>query len=241
MMTDMSHPASEPNGSAELSELLQQIRACQLCQAELPLPSKPILQASSQARILIAGQAPGVKTHHKGIPFDDASGERLRAWLNVSREQFYDPALFAIVPMGFCFPGTIERNGKKQGDKPPRPECAATWHAKLLSLMPQIELVLVLGQYAIDYHLPRTRFIDTTDEALNSQAIAVSNPQANKKITVTQAIEQWSLYWPRLMVMPHPSPRNNLWLKQHPEFEREQLPTLQARIADLLASTPEPK
>ncbi|MCL1121537.1 uracil-DNA glycosylase family protein [Shewanella seohaensis] len=237
MMTDMSHPAIEPNGSAELSILLKQIRACQLCQAELPLPAKPILQASSQARILIVGQAPGVKTHHKGIPFDDASGERLRAWLNVTREQFYDPALFAIVPMGFCFPGTIERNGKKQGDKPPRPECAATWHAKLLALMPQIELVLVLGQYAIDYHLPRTPAIDTTDEALSSQAIVVSTPQTNKKITVTQAIEQWSLYWPRLMVMPHPSPRNNLWLKQHPEFEREQLPTLQARIAGLLASS----
>lgn len=236
MMTDMSRPASEPNSSAELSELLKQIRACQLCQAELPLPAKPILQASSQARILIAGQAPGVKTHHKGIPFDDASGERLRAWLNVSREQFYDPALFAIVPMGFCFPGTIERNGKKQGDKPPRPECAATWHAKLLALMPQIELVLVLGQYAIDYHLPRAQAI-ATDGAFNSQAIAVSTLQANKKITVTQAIEQWSLYWPRLMVMPHPSPRNNLWLKQHPEFERELLPTLQARIADLLASS----
>ncbi|MFB2636690.1 uracil-DNA glycosylase family protein [Shewanella bicestrii] len=237
MMTDMSHPAIEPNGSAELSILLKQIRACQLCQAELPLPAKPILQASSQARILIAGQAPGVKTHHKGIPFDDASGERLRAWLNVTREQFYDPALFAIVPMGFCFPGTIERNGKKQGDKPPRPECAATWHTKLLALMPQIELVLVLGQYAIDYHLPRARAIDTTDVALSSQAIAISTPQTNKKITVTQAIEQWSLYWPRLMVMPHPSPRNNLWLKQHPEFEREQLPTLQARIAGLLASS----
>lgn len=240
MMTDMSRPASEPNCSAELSELLKQIRACQLCQAEWPLPAKPILQASSQARILIAGQAPGVKTHHKGIPFDDASGERLRAWLNVTREQFYDPALFAIVPMGFCFPGTIERNGKKQGDKPPCPECAATWHAKLLALMPQIELVLVLGQYAIDYHLSRAQAI-ATDGALYSQAIAVTTPQANKKITVTQAIEQWVLYWPKLMVMPHPSPRNNLWLKQHPEFERELLPTLQARIADLLASTPEPK
>ncbi|PWF64666.1 uracil-DNA glycosylase family protein [Shewanella sp. BC20] len=237
MMTDTSRPAIEPNGSAELSVLLKQIRACQLCQAELPLPAKPILQASSQARILIAGQAPGVKTYHKGIPFDDASGERLRAWLNVTREQFYDPALFAIVPMGFCFPGTIERNGKKQGDKPPRPECAATWHAKLLALMPQIELVLVLGQYAIDYHLPRTPAIDTTDEALSSQAIVVSTPQTKKKITVTQAIEQWSLYWPRLMVMPHPSPRNNLWLKQHPEFEHEQIPTLRARIAGLLASS----
>lgn len=210
-MTDTSRPAIEPNCSAELSELLQQIRACQQCQAELPLPPKPILQASSQARILIAGQAPGVKTHHKGIPFDDASGERLRAWLNVSREQFYDPARFAIVPMGFCFPGTIERNGKKQGDKPPRPECAATWHEKLLALMPQIELVLVLGQYAIEYHL-------------------------HSKMTVTQACEQWQHYWPNVIVLPHPSPRNNLWLKQHPEFERVLIPKIRSRIAALLNS-----
>ncbi|QDZ91540.1 uracil-DNA glycosylase family protein [Shewanella decolorationis] len=211
MMTDTSRPAIEPNCSAELSEQLQQIRACQQCQAELPLPPKPILQASSQARILIAGQAPGVKTHHKGIPFDDASGERLRAWLNVSREQFYDPARFAIVPMGFCFPGTIERNGKKQGDKPPRPECAATWHEKLLALMPQIELVLVLGQYAIEYHL-------------------------HSKMTVTQACEQWQHYWPNVIVLPHPSPRNNLWLKQHPEFERVLIPKIRSRIAALLNS-----
>ncbi|WP_437441336.1 uracil-DNA glycosylase family protein [Shewanella decolorationis] len=210
-MTDTSRPAIEPNCSAELSEQLQQIRACQQCQAELPLPPKPILQASSQARILIAGQAPGVKTHHKGIPFDDASGERLRAWLNVSREQFYDPARFAIVPMGFCFPGTIERNGKKQGDKPPRPECAATWHEKLLALMPQIELVLVLGQYAIEYHL-------------------------HSKMTVTQACEQWQHYWPNVIVLPHPSPRNNLWLKQHPEFERVLIPKIRSRIAALLNS-----
>ncbi|MEL4247867.1 uracil-DNA glycosylase family protein [Shewanella xiamenensis] len=211
MMTDTSRPAIEPNCSTELSELLQQIRACQQCQAELPLPPKPILQASSQARILIAGQAPGVKTHHRGIPFDDASGERLRAWLNVSREQFYDPARFAIVPMGFCFPGTIERNGKKQGDKPPRPECAATWHERLLALMPQIELVLVLGQYAIEYHL-------------------------HSKMTVTQACEQWQHYWPNVIVLPHPSPRNNLWLKQHPEFERVLIPKIRSRIAALLNS-----
>ncbi|GLR30760.1 uracil-DNA glycosylase family protein [Shewanella decolorationis] len=175
------------------------------------MPPKPILQASSQARILIAGQAPGVKTHHKGIPFDDASGERLRVWLNVSREQFYDPARFAIVPMGFCFPGTIERNGKKQGDKPPRPECAATWHERLLALMPQIELVLVLGQYAIEYHL-------------------------HSKMTVTQACEQWQHYWPNVIVLPHPSPRNNLWLKQHPEFERVLIPKIRSRIAALLNS-----
>lgn len=241
-MTTAPHPSIEPACSTELNLLLKQIRACQLCQAELPLPAKPILQASSQARILIAGQAPGVKTHHKGIPFDDASGERLRTWLNVSREQFYDPALFAIVPMGFCFPGTIERNGKKQGDKPPRPECATTWHEKLLALMPQVELVLVLGQYAIDYHLPRAKArLSTACRELTSPDLTLSTPLPPPKVTVTQAIEQWSLYWPQLMVMPHPSPRNNLWLKQHPEFERERLPTLQERVASLLASSPEPK
>ncbi|MGL5395075.1 MAG: uracil-DNA glycosylase family protein [Shewanella sp.] len=239
MMTDTSRPAIEPNCSAELSELLQQIRACQQCQAELPLPPKPILQASSQARILIAGQAPGVKNHHKGIPFDDASGERLRAWLNVSREQFYNPALFAIVPMGFCFPGNIESKGKKQGDKPPRPECAATWHKALLALMPNIELVIVLGQYAMDYHLSRLLMDNMhKNRGFNSTPLAAANTigkaTPNKKITLTQAVEQWPLYWPQLMVMPHPSPRNNLWLKQHPEFEQHLIPTLRSRISSLL-------
>lgn len=228
----------EPIGLTAMDTLLLKIRACTLCQAHLPLPAKPILQASSQARILIAGQAPGIKTHHKGIPFDDASGERLRNWLNVTREQFYDPALFAIVPMGFCFPGSIEKNGKKQGDKAPRPECAATWHRQLLALMPQIELVVILGQYAIDYHLTAHR-MDTA--ALDTQTKispdATPNTQAKakaKSITVTEATAQWQQYWPKFMVLPHPSPRNNLWLKQHPEFERDMLPRLRQRIATLI-------
>lgn len=228
----------EPIGLTAMDALLLKVRACTLCQAHLPLPAKPILQASHQARILIAGQAPGIKTHHKGIPFDDVSGERLRTWLNVTREQFYDPALFAIVPMGFCFPGSIERNGKKQGDKPPRPECAATWHRQLLALMPQIELVVLLGQYAIDYHLA-TNQVDITalETQVNISPASTPNTQAKakaKSITVTQATAQWQQYWPKFMVLPHPSPRNNLWLKQHPEFERDMLPRLRQRITTLL-------
>lgn len=231
--------SATPLCSVEMTALLARVRACNLCQAELPLLPKPILQASSQARILIAGQAPGVKTHHKGIPFDDASGKRLRAWLNVSHEQFYDPAMFAIVPMGFCFPGNIERKGKKQGDKPPRPECAATWHKALLALMPNIELVIVLGQYAMDYHLSRLLMDNMhKNRGFNSTPLAAANTigkaTPNKKITLTQAVEQWPLYWPQLMVMPHPSPRNNLWLKQHPEFEQHLIPTLRSRISSLL-------
>lgn len=221
-----------------MDALLVNIRACTLCQAHLPLPPHPILQASSQARILIAGQAPGINTHHKGIPFDDASGERLRAWLNVTREQFYTPELFAIVPMGFCFPGNIEKNGKKVGDKPPRHECAATWHRQLLALMPQIKLVVILGQYAIDYHLASdqldTAIFDTQVKmgpAPNTRARAKAK---TKSITVTQATAQWQQYWPKYIVLPHPSPRNNRWLKQHPEFERDMLPRLRQRIATLL-------
>lgn len=231
-MNTLTKTRPHPSSSASMDELLIKIRACTLCQAYLPLAPKPILQASSQARILIAGQAPGVKTHHKGIPFDDASGERLRTWLDVTREQFYDPTIFAIVPMGFCFPGSIEKNGKKQGDKPPRPECAATWHQQLLALMPNIELIVILGQYAIDYHLPREPIdlISTTAQASKTHSKSIKV----KSITVTQATVQWQQYWPKYIVLPHPSPRNNLWLKRNPEFERDMLPKLKMRIASLL-------
>ncbi|MCF1428756.1 MAG: uracil-DNA glycosylase family protein [Shewanella sp.] len=195
----------------KLSSMLADIRACTLCQHALPLPARPILQAGSGARILVAGQAPGSKTHDKGRPFDDASGERLRNWLGVDKETFYNPDCFAIVPMGFCYPGTFEKGGKKRGDKPPRPECCATWHPQLLPLLTNIELTLVLGQYAIDYHLA-----------------------AAGKLTVTRAVQSWQDFWPDKMVLPHPSPRNNLWLKRHPKFEQTLLPLLQARVQQLL-------
>ncbi|QQX78875.1 uracil-DNA glycosylase family protein [Shewanella sp. KX20019] len=188
--------------------LLHKVSQCQLCAAHLPLAPKPIVQLSSNAKILIAGQAPGQKTHHKGHPFDDASGERLRLWLGVTREQFYDPNLFAILPMGFCFPGSYSTADKKSGDKPPRPECADKWRQSILDELQSIELTLIVGQYAIAWHLQR-------------------------KLTVTQAVAQWQTLWPNTLVMPHPSPRNNIWLKRHPEFEQQVIPILQQRVAEI--------
>ncbi|WP_076408517.1 uracil-DNA glycosylase family protein [Shewanella sp. UCD-KL12] len=199
--------------SEELHALIQQISACTLCQAELPLPAKPIIQLSSQAKILIAGQAPGIKAHDKGAPFHDPSGQRLRDWLGVTEEQFFDERIFAILPMGFCFPGTIIRNGKKSGDKPPIPLCAETWRQAILKQLTQVELVIVLGQYAIDYHLTKNK---------------------QPKLSVTEAVMNWQEYWPQKIALPHPSPRNNIWLKRHPEFEIEVLPVLKQRVAALI-------
>ena len=189
-----------------LNTLLTEIRACTLCAGQLPLGPRPTLQADSAARILIAGQAPGRKVHATGIPFNDASGDRLRAWLGLSREQFYDSRQVAIVPMGFCYPGT-----GKSGDLPPRPECAAAWRAALLAQLNNIQLTLVIGQYALAYHLPG----------------------AGK--SVTQAVQGWRQHWPHTVPLPHPSPRNNLWLRRNPWFEAELLPELRGRVAEVLA------
>lgn len=191
-----------------LAALLDEVRGCHLCD-DLPLGPKPILQAARGAKILIAGQAPGAKTHDRGRPFDDVSGDRLRHWLGVDRASFYNPGHFAILPMGFCFPGTIIRQGRRQGDKPPRAGCAVAWRERLLSHLPNIELTLVLGTYALDWHLPQHRGL--TVEATD-----------------------WQTHWPRLLVLPHPSPRNGLWLKRHPEFEADIIPRLQQRISALL-------
>ncbi|MFQ6370460.1 uracil-DNA glycosylase family protein [Shewanella sp. YIC-542] len=196
-----------------LPMLLQQIRQCHLCQASLPLAPKPILQAAPGAKILIAGQAPGRITHERGQPFDDMSGDRLRLWLGVSREQFYDPSLFAVVPMGFCYPGSQQKNGRPQGDLPPRTECATHWRQQLLQALPNIQLTLLLGKYAMAWHLAGT-------------------PLA--RAPLTQAVNHWETLWPHMMVLPHPSPRNRLWLKQHPLFEQTLLPILQQRVAMLI-------
>ena len=158
-----------------LPHLLTQVRACTLCAAHLPLGLRPVLQMHSSARVLIAGQAPGRKVHASGVPFDDASGERLRAWLGISRDTFYDPAQVAILPMGFCFPGA-----GKSGDLPPRPECAPAWRAPLLSHLKKIELTLVMGQYAMGYHLP------------------------NEPGTLTDAVQAWRKLWPATLALPHP-------------------------------------
>jgi uracil-DNA glycosylase len=185
--------------------LVQQIRKCTLCD-NLPLGPKPIVQASASARILIVGQAPGRITHAKGRPFDDASGQRLRQWMGVTEDVFYDPAKIAIVPMGFCFPG-----GGKGGDAAPRPECARHWRRPLLDAMPQVELSILLGRHALEWHLG-----------------------TGKTATLTQTVQNWRAYWPQNLPLPHPSTRNNRWLKRNPWLVDEVIPALQNRVRALL-------
>jgi uracil-DNA glycosylase len=185
--------------------LIEDVRACTLCAPHLEHGVRPVIQIDPEAKILIAGQAPGRKVHQSGIPFDDASGDRLREWMGVSKETFYSPKKIAILPMGFCYPGT-----GKSGDLPPRPECATIWRAKLLQELSQLELTLVIGQYAQSYHLDQ------------------------KKLSLTETVKSWQSYWPNSVPLPHPSPRNNIWLKKNPWFEREILPSLQQRIKELV-------
>ncbi len=187
--------------------LLSDIRGCSICADVLPLGVRPVLQVDPSARILIAGQAPGRKVHDSGVPFDDASGERLRDWLGVSKETFYDQKRIAILPMGFCYPGT-----GRSGDLPPRPECATAWRELLLAKLQRLDLTLVLGQYALNYHLPNA-------------------PQS-----VSEAVREWRRDWPKVLPLPHPSPRNNIWLKRNPWFEKDVLPVLRKRITNILGS-----
>jgi uracil-DNA glycosylase len=188
------------------AELLQQVRSCTLCAPHLPLGVRPVLQVHPAARILVVGQAPGIKVHNSGIPFDDASGERLREWMGVSRAVFYDPTQVAIVPMGFCYPGT-----GKSGDLPPRPECAPQWRQQVMAHLPNIALTLVIGQYAQAWHLPK------------------SNDNS-----VTRTVERWAEFAPAVLPLPHPSPRNNIWLKRNPWFSQSLLPVLQQAVANAL-------
>ncbi len=191
--------------SRQFSQLLESVRECRLCEKSLPLGPRPVLQIDPRAKILIAGQAPGRRVHESGIPFDDASGVRLREWLGVSSEAFYDPTKFAILPMGFCYPGT-----GKSGDLPPRPECAEAWRERLLSSLRQVEMTLVIGQYAQRWHLPQT--------------------QKN----LTETVRAWQDYGPGIIPLPHPSPRNNIWLKKNPWFAESLLPALKTRTQEAL-------
>ena len=184
-----------------LSGLLDEIRACRHCEAHLALGPRPVLSAASSARVLLAGQAPGTRVHASGIPWDDPSGDRLREWLAVEREDFYDERIFAIVPMGFCYPGK-----GKSGDLPPRPECRQLWHDRLMALLPNIQLVVAIGAYAQDYHLAGRR-----------------------QKTLTETVRRWREY-DSVMPIPHPSPRNIRWFKNNPWFEAEMLPVLRERV-----------
>ena len=192
---------------ASATSLFNEVRRCTICAEHLPLGPRPIFQLHPQARILIAGQAPGRKVHESGVPFSDASGDRLRQWLGMTPEVFYDPKQIALVPMGFCFPGT-----GKAGDLPPRPECAPAWREKLLRQLKNLQLTLVIGQYALAWHLP-----DAGE-------------------SVTSAVQSWREHWPDTVPLPHPSPRNNMWLRRNPWFEKELLPQLRARVAKVLES-----
>lgn len=185
--------------------LIQEVRRCKLCVPNLPLGPRPVLQIHPAAKILIAGQAPGCKVHETGTPFDDPSGDRLRDWMGIDKDTFYNPKQIAILPMGFCYPGT-----GKSGDLPPRPECADKWRNQLLALMPKIQLTLIIGQYAQDWHLG-----------------------TRQKATLTETVKNWKEYRPELLPLPHPSPRNNIWLKKNPWFEEEILPYLRNRIRQL--------
>jgi uracil-DNA glycosylase len=192
--------------SAGFAGLLAEVRGCTLCTGKLPLPPRPILQFDPRATILIAGQAPGRKAHDSGIPFSDASGNRLRAWMGMDRAAFYDAARVAILPMGFCFPGT-----GAGGDVPPRPECAPAWRERLLAQLPRLQLTLVIGGYAQAWHLMQPA--DTS---------------------VTAAVSAWREHWPNVVPLPHPSPRNQRWLRNNPWFEHDVLPRLRERIGELL-------
>ena len=190
-----------------LEALLAEVRGCNLCAAELPLGPRPVVQADARARILLASQAPGRAVHESGIPFDDPSGRRLREWLGVSPEQFYDASRFAIVPMGFCYPGK-----GKSGDLPPRRECAPQWRAPLLAALPQVELLIAVGGYAVREHLAER--------------------------SLTAAVENFRTHLPAQIALPHPSPRNTYWLQKHPWFERDVLPALRRRVRQVLSEEP---
>ncbi len=192
--------------SGSLDDLLAQVRACSACEAHLPLGPRPVVQAGARARILVVGQAPGARVHASGIPWDDRSGARLREWMGIDAEHFYDPARVAIVPMGFCYPGR-----GPGGDLPPRPECAPLWQDRLIAQLPGIELTLLVGAHAQAHHLRRTGHV-----------------------SVTRTMRNWRAHAPCVMPLPHPSPRNIAWFKANPWFDDELLPVLRQSVRKLI-------
>ena len=191
--------------SATLDKLLGEVRACRVCEQELPLAPNPVLRASHTARILIVGQAPGTRVHASGIPWNDPSGDRLRGWLQLDRDRFYNERDIAIIPMGLCYPGK-----GKSGDLPPRRECAPLWHERLLQQLPALQLRLLIGKYAQDYYLN------------------------TKQQSLAATVEQFEDYLPDYFPLPHPSPRNIRWFRNHPWFEADVLPVLRDRVASIM-------
>ena len=194
-------------GGRRLERLAVEARACRICEGHLPLGPRPVFRVSTTARLLIVGQAPGTKVHETGIPWNDASGERLRDWLALDRDTFYDAARIAILPVGFCYPG-VDNHG---GDRPPRRECAPRWQNRFLALMPRIELILLVGSYAQAFHLV-----------------------ARRKPRMTETVAAWRDYLPRFLPLPHPSWRNTAWLKRNPWFGEALLPELRQEVKRLI-------
>ncbi|MBY6018576.1 uracil-DNA glycosylase family protein [Halomonas denitrificans] len=195
--------AQIPISDDSTRELIHTVRACRLCQDVLD--PNPVVQLASSARLLIIGQAPGLKVHQSGIPWNDASGDRLRHWLGMDRDTFYDPSRVAIIPMGLCYPGR-----GRSGDNPPDKRCAPRWHPTLLAQLPNLELTLYVGQYAQKHYL----------EGFTS---------------LTDTVARWAEFGPGRLPLPHPSPRNTLWLKRHPWFDDDVVPTLRQRVQRLMA------
>ncbi|HTG56166.1 MAG TPA: uracil-DNA glycosylase family protein [Niabella sp.] len=185
-----------------MNNLLSEIRNCIACKEFLPYAPRPIIQASTASKIVIIGQAPGRKVQSSGIPWDDASGNNLREWLGVDKQTFYNEKIFALMPMGFCFPGS-----GKSGDLPPRPECAPLWHQKLLKSMPEVRLILLIGQYAQAYYL-----------------------KSDSKISLTETVKNFKEYLPHYIPLPHPSPRNNIWQKKNGWFKERLITVLQETV-----------
>ncbi len=190
----------------KLDVLVKEVRACTICAKHLPFEPNPVVRPSSTAKILLIGQAPGTRVHATGIPWNDPSGDKLREWMGIDRDLFYNNKKIAIMPTGFCYPGK-----GKSGDLPPRPECAPTWHPRLMQHMRKIELILLIGQYAQKYYL---------------------NESAKK--TLTETVHAWKQYAPLYLPMPHPSPRNKLWLKKNAWFESDVVPMLQRKVKKLI-------
>ena len=192
--------------TSQMKELLQKIIGCTVCVPHLELGPRPIFSVDVESRIIVIGQAPGTVVHASGIPWDDRSGENLRRWMNVNIETFYNPQKIALIPMGFCYPGK-----GKSGDLPPRKECAPLWHNTLISHMKQIKLILLVGKYAQDYYL---------------------HEEVQKNLTET--VRSYKQYLPNYFVLPHPSPRNNIWLAKNDWFQLEVIPELQQIIKEIL-------
>lgn len=190
----------------KLEDLLREVRACTVCAAHLPFPPRPVLRAASTARILLVGQAPGRRVHESGIPWNDPSGDRLREWMQLSRDEFYDESRIAIIPAAFCYPGK-----GKAGDLPPRPECAPLWHPRLRAALPNIKLTLLVGRYAQAYYL---------------------GSKAQK--TLTESVRHANDYLPELLPLPHPSWHNQRWLTRNPWFAEETLPLLRDLLSQCL-------